>query len=243
MVQANPGHFADIVAGGEKNHLRIRRSANAGYVHIKEAPPVSISARQHGKAVLECSASGQPAPSITWLKDGVPIINDWDQLDDRDPSHSSLGETKSRISLDCVTQEDAGDYECVATTAGYQDSVRTQVTVVSFQDTGCHPTNINDINIPPKIIQWLETYLQVEGEDARLKCRSVGGPHKTTWTGPQDDDISNTSRTRVDDKGDLIIRSIGWQDMGSYTCVTSNGWGVDRASTFLYPMAPSQHQH
>ena len=36
-----------------------------------------------------------------------------------------------------------------------------QVEVVSFQDTGCRPAKITDIDIPPRIVEWLGTYLQV----------------------------------------------------------------------------------
>ncbi len=44
----------------------------------------------------------------------------------------SLSETKSKISLDCVSERDAGMYECVAeTSSGRKTSVGTEVHVVS----------------------------------------------------------------------------------------------------------------
>ncbi len=44
----------------------------------------------------------------------------------------SLSETKSKISLDCVSEQDAGLYECVAHSAGgRKTSVGTEVHVVS----------------------------------------------------------------------------------------------------------------
>ncbi len=47
-----------------------------GFLVIAEAPPKLLEARQHGKTVLECSASGNPAPQITWYKDGQPLIKE-----------------------------------------------------------------------------------------------------------------------------------------------------------------------
>ncbi len=51
-------------------------SADEGFLMIAEAPPKLLEARQHGKTVLECSASGNPAPQITWYKDGQPLIKE-----------------------------------------------------------------------------------------------------------------------------------------------------------------------
>ncbi len=45
---------------------------------------------------------------------------------------TSLSETQSRIELDCISEEDAGLYECVANTnTGKRASVATEVNVVS----------------------------------------------------------------------------------------------------------------
>ena len=43
----------------------------------------------------------------------------------------SMSETKSRISLDCVSEKDAGLYECVAHTDRKKTSVGTEVHVIS----------------------------------------------------------------------------------------------------------------
>ena len=35
---------------------------------------VQVQAREHGQALLECSVTGKPAPSVTWYKDGQPLV-------------------------------------------------------------------------------------------------------------------------------------------------------------------------
>lgn len=56
---------------------------------------------------LTCSATGHPAPAITWRKDGLPL---------RETSHRIriLGETNSQLRITGVVREDRGMYQCFA---------------------------------------------------------------------------------------------------------------------------------
>ena len=96
MIQAIQGMRIDtqFLHDWQRNHLDdripIKRSAggfgggdevdgsmgdyDSRFLSIREAPPKRIEARQHGKVVLECSATGTPAPQITWIKDGRPLF-------------------------------------------------------------------------------------------------------------------------------------------------------------------------
>jgi len=48
--------------------------SSTGFLNIRNIPPKMVQAREHGQTVLECSVSGTPAPSVTWYKDGFPLI-------------------------------------------------------------------------------------------------------------------------------------------------------------------------
>ena len=48
--------------------------SSKGFLKIVEAPPKLLEARDHGKIVLACSASGNPAPEIVWYKNGAPLV-------------------------------------------------------------------------------------------------------------------------------------------------------------------------
>ena len=43
----------------------------------------------------------------------------------------SLGQTKSKVSLDCLTEEDAGIYECVISNGREKKSAATEVRIAS----------------------------------------------------------------------------------------------------------------
>ena len=58
------------VAGGD---LGYGDGGSGRYVSFSEAPPKFVEGRQHGKVLLECAASGTPAPQIKWYKDGKPL--------------------------------------------------------------------------------------------------------------------------------------------------------------------------
>ena len=182
--------------------------ASKGQVEIAEAPPKLLEARQHGNTVLECSANGSPAPEITWYKDGLPYIKDFAAgSQDHEFGAQSMGETKSRINLDCVSESDAGLYECVATSNGASTSVGTQVHVSSFeQGNGCVQRRLLDYeSTPPKIYQWIGTYLQPIGQDARLICRAEG-QRSIYWIGPTDQEIdADNGKYKVMPNGDLLV--------------------------------------
>ena len=219
------------------------KPAAEGYVEIAEAPPKLLEARQHGKTVLECSANGSPSPLITWYKDGRPLLQAQQQRQVlQTPGGQfglqSMGETKSRISLDCVDESDAGLYECVAVANGAKTTVATQVRVASFEGTGDGCKHLNFLGAAPKINQWIGTYLQPIGNDAHLICRSEG-VHDTYWIGPTEQEITpnENGRYKIMDNGDLLITDLSFDDMGIFKCVVNNEYGEDRAETFVYPHA------
>ena len=48
--------------------------ADGSFLTFKEAPAKLVEAREHGQAILRCSAAGSPAPSLTWYKNGEPLV-------------------------------------------------------------------------------------------------------------------------------------------------------------------------
>eukprot|EP00094_Tigriopus_californicus_P008864 TCALIF_08545-PA protein Name:"Similar to ImpL2 Neural/ectodermal development factor IMP-L2 (Drosophila melanogaster)" AED:0.95 eAED:0.95 QI:0/0/0/0.16/1/1/6/0/315 len=246
-IFSNLGKFGTDVRYSSRvpstNPVLRKRGGSSGKSALKigDAPPKLIEARQHGKIVLECSASGTPAPRINWYKDGKPLVNEYPQhsLSEGDYgefSLESLGETRSLINIDCVSEQDAGLYECVAHTNDKKTSVGTDVHVVSFEPNGCLPRHLmNFKSTPPRIFQWMNTYLQTMGNDARLLCRAEG-QHQTMWYDPMGEVVDTQSgKFKILDNGDLIIHDLSFTEMGLFKCIVKNENGEDTKETFVYP--------
>ena len=71
--QGQGGSEENVDGGVVDGDLGFSNGGGRGFVSFSEAPPKFIEARQFGKVLLECAATGTPAPHITWYKDGRPL--------------------------------------------------------------------------------------------------------------------------------------------------------------------------
>ena len=199
------------------------------HVKLKTVPPARVEARKTGELVLTCSATGSPAPSVSWYKDDLFVPH----LDfNLDEESASLGETIAVLRLSCLTEADAGQYECRAKAGKQEVSVLTEVKVVEYDMNLCAEEG------KPEISMWRPTMMSEEGSEVLLPCR-VKHPHdhQISWTNDQGDGVGNDVRFVVRDNGDLVISSVMWSDMGQYTCTATNVKGTSSVNTFLYPLA------
>lgn len=75
--------------------------------------------------ILECEAGGHPPPSLTWLKDGVPV---------RDGESVRVqGEQGSKIEILSAKVSDSGRYVCVATSIAGEKEVKYDVRVLGIE--------------------------------------------------------------------------------------------------------------
>ena len=56
---------------------------------------------------FSCNATGDPAPAISWTKDGSLISSSGD-------SRISFGEDNKKLTITNVSRDDSGQYRCVA---------------------------------------------------------------------------------------------------------------------------------
>ena len=71
--QIQGGSEENVDGGVDDGDMGFTNGGSGGYVSFSEAPPKFIEARQFGKVLLECAATGTPAPQIKWYKDGKPM--------------------------------------------------------------------------------------------------------------------------------------------------------------------------
>ncbi len=83
-----------------------------GLVWITDKPEITglppRVAKIEGKNVtLSCYATGNPAPAISWTRDGSPV-------DTSNNSRISFSDDKKKLTITNVNRTDSGEYRCVA---------------------------------------------------------------------------------------------------------------------------------
>merc|ERR1719361_2772029 len=120
------------------------------FLRLKEIPPAVVAARASGSVTLACSVTGSPTPTVAWYRGG-----------------KRLAETWARLHLACLSEGDAGEYECKGEASGRHVSITTQLNVVHHAPhTGCRPRDRS--GGPPTITGWHSTVMVNSGETARL---------------------------------------------------------------------------
>ncbi|XP_041648005.1 hemicentin-1 [Cheilinus undulatus] len=169
--------------------------------HIKGSDvPAEVSVVVNNVLELQCEASGIPAPSLTWLKDGRPL-----------PQMDSLrllrGGEVLRVSS--AQLEDTGRYSCLANSPAGDDDKDFQVRV----------------HVPPNIAG--ETTPQdvsvLRNRQVTLECKSDAVPPPTlTWL-KDGQPLKASARVRILSSGRYLqINMAELSDKAQYTCVASN---------------------
>ncbi|CAN7995711.1 unnamed protein product, partial [Ixodes hexagonus] len=155
-------------------------------------------------AVFNCSVEGQPVHSITWRKNGSPLVPDGRiQL---------LSQNQMRIQT--VRRDDAGMYQCVA--QNDRDSCQAAAQL-----------SLDDIS--PTLVDTFEHQVVNRGDPVSLLCRSRGSPApELTWA-IDGDFLYPSHRLKISaERGSLEVRSLlniseaRHEDSGEYSCVARN---------------------
>ena len=73
------------------------------------------------KITLSCNATGNPEPSISWVKDGSPINS---------KSRIGLSKDNKRLTITNISRTDSGEYQCVARNRVGNDTSNSRVDVL-----------------------------------------------------------------------------------------------------------------
>ncbi|CAO1431923.1 unnamed protein product [Diamesa tonsa] len=160
-----------------------------------------ITARKGGAVTLECKASGNPVPSIYWIK------------------KSGTGKSTARIgegailTLERVERQQSGVYQCTA-----DNSVGEPVTVDMRLD----------VLYPPEISVEKSWIHSGEGFEAQLVCIVHADPQPTVSWFQNSFPQQPTDRRVMSSRGNrhsLNIRHVMPEDFGNYSCVADNSLG------------------
>ncbi|XP_062268361.1 protein turtle homolog A [Platichthys flesus] len=163
-----------------------------------KAPPPAMEALVGGRLSLPCVASGNPPPTITWLKDGSVI--------------ERINYQDGALSLGAVSVQSVGRYTCHASNS---EGNRTRVTEVKVKG-------------PPVIVVPPRSASLNMSQNALLRCQAVADPPNMTYVWQRGGENvhhieSLKTRVKIMVDGTLLISRLVPEDSGNYTCMPSNG--------------------
>uniref|UniRef100_A0A8C7HHD9 Heparan sulfate proteoglycan 2 n=1 Tax=Oncorhynchus kisutch TaxID=8019 RepID=A0A8C7HHD9_ONCKI len=160
---------------------------------------------------LECQASGEPRPSVTWHRL------------DRCAIYSTLGRPGNAVPLPQVLvarPEDSGTYVCTAHNDEGTTETRVEVIVEGAAQVPVTPR----ASVPDPLM------VVVEGQSTTLRCDAHGFPvPKITWSKLR---APLPWRHKVVDNT-LILPNVGRADSGEYICNATNSMGTTEVTIML----------
>ncbi|KAM6957926.1 matrix-remodeling-associated protein 5 [Tautogolabrus adspersus] len=202
-------------------NLNIRRNLISAKATITSSSPLRTDVSYGGTLLLDCVATGEPAPRIMWRTPSKKLVDAQFSFDPRIKVFPN-----GTIIVHSAMDTDSGDYLCVARNKMGDDYVQLKVNVLTR---------------PAKIKQRQQQSSQevVYGGDLKVDCVASGLPNpEISWALPdgtmvnpikQRDGVSGGRSRRyvVFDNGTLYFNDVGVPEEGDYTCYAENQLGKD----------------
>ncbi|KAK2909517.1 hypothetical protein QQF64_000355 [Cirrhinus molitorella] len=178
---------------------------------VRVTPSGPLSVRTGESVTLECSATGKPRPSISWIKQGSETA-----------LMSTTTDTTASLQVRVMSAEDAGTFVCRAQSREGLAEGRVELRLeggASFPQASVTETDLT----------------AVEGQSVTMHCHATGSPTpEISWSKlraplPWQHRVSG---------GSLILNNVGRQDSGQYICNATNALGYSEAYVQLEVDSP-----
>uniref|UniRef100_A0A8C6KR42 DCC netrin 1 receptor n=1 Tax=Nothobranchius furzeri TaxID=105023 RepID=A0A8C6KR42_NOTFU len=169
--------------------------------------PSRVTALLGADAVLECSASGYPTPSIHWRR-GDEVIQSWFKF-------SLLA--GSNLIIRTVTDDDSGTYSCTATNKNQNITAQAELSVL----------------VPPQFLNYPTSAYAYESTDIELECAVTGNPPPFVRWMKNGEEVIPSDYFQIVDGTNLQILGLVKSDEGFYQCVAENSAGCSQAMAQL----------
>eukprot|EP00066_Takifugu_rubripes_P005782 XP_003970092.1 PREDICTED: protogenin [Takifugu rubripes] len=164
------------------------------------AGPQNISVSLHQNAILECMATGNPRPIISWSRADSRSIDVYNT--------KVLG--NGNLIITDIKPQHGGVYVCRATTPGTRN-----YTVASANVT---------VLAPPSLVEWPESLTRPRAGTARFVCQAEGVPApQMTWL-KNGEKVQSNGRIKMYNSK-LVINQIIAEDDAIYQCQAENHLG------------------
>uniref|UniRef100_A0AAQ5ZDB4 Heparan sulfate proteoglycan 2 n=1 Tax=Amphiprion ocellaris TaxID=80972 RepID=A0AAQ5ZDB4_AMPOC len=193
-VASNPFGITHTIVSLIVKESPVATVTPVGPLHVRVGEPIN----------LECQASGEPRPSVSWHRFKVIGFD---------------GKTHF-LQILVARPEDSGTYVCAA--RNNEGTTETKVEV--FVEGGPQVPTVPRASVPEPLM------VVVEGQTATLRCDAHGFPSpKITWSKlrsplPWRHKVVNNS---------LVLPTVGRQDSGEYICSATNNMGTTDVTIML----------
>ncbi|XP_056242096.1 basement membrane-specific heparan sulfate proteoglycan core protein isoform X12 [Seriola aureovittata] len=201
-VASNPFGITHTIVSLIVKEIPVATVTPVGPVRVRVGEPIN----------LECQASGEPRPSVSWHR-----------LDSNRKTMLSSPvpmESNAVMQILVARPEDSGTYVCTA--RNNEGSTETNIEVVV--EGGSQVPSVPRGSVPEPLM------IVVEGQTATLRCEAHGFPSpKITWSKlrsplPWRHKVVNNS---------LVLPNVGRQDSGEYICSATNNMGTTDVTIML----------
>uniref|UniRef100_A0A3Q1H130 Heparan sulfate proteoglycan 2 n=1 Tax=Acanthochromis polyacanthus TaxID=80966 RepID=A0A3Q1H130_9TELE len=201
-VASNPFGITHTIVSLIVKETPVATVTPVGPLHVRVGEPIN----------LECQASGEPRPSVSWHR-----------LDNNRKTMLSSPvpmESNAVMQILVARPEDSGTYVCAA--RNNEGTTETKVEV--FVEGGPQVPTVPRASVPEPLM------VVVEGQTATLRCDAHGFPSpKITWSKlrsplPWRHKVVNNS---------LVLPTVGRQDSGEYICSATNNMGTTEVTIML----------
>ncbi|CAH3195779.1 unnamed protein product [Porites evermanni] len=181
-------------------------------------PPAKVIAGVGGSLKLNCSATGDPQPVISWKKQGgqLPVVRSQ--------------QINGSLVIRGITMNDKGIYTCVAVNAGvFKSETVTFIEVKKGALTSSSILGSLDSKYWDKLNSYLDPVLQSPGRSRFVRC----------WHAKTNGWLASTFHSNCDGKGPTVtIVQVGSYIFGGYT---DKSWGgprryVSSSKSFLFSL-------
>ncbi|CAJ0567070.1 unnamed protein product, partial [Mesorhabditis spiculigera] len=212
---AQPGDYKCAVAysTSPRNARQIRPTLS----RMSTAPeftfkPKDSSYREGTPVKLHCEVTGEPRPSIAWLRNRQPLVSS---------RKFEMTQANSVLKIYPFLEADAGTYTCIA------ENIHGRIE---------HTARIHLISsVPPAIFDPPQATSVEPGEQVTFRCRARGVPKPDiSWFFEGAEMPLKQGRYQTsDDRTEMTISHVSRQDEGVYSCMAGNSVGAMMAEARL----------
>lgn len=220
-------HSVQITEIKEVHKVESFQKEKSPFIEEPHEPPVFVTPlsdaviQEGSRLSFICQVTGNPTPTVSWFKAGVPIQHNPDY-------HTSVENGICSLTIEETFAEDSARYTCKATNdAGIAETSAT-LTVKEAEP--------EEQLAPPTFVRMLQPGVAKEGGVFQFECKVEGNPLPTVQWFKNNECIDSSPDYAITyNNGEAVLRfeKVRIEDKAEYTCKATNDLGLAQSTANL----------